>query len=391
MRSSSSSICWLSSPMIRLWSLRRFDGIPLGEGDPRHEVAAERRLRIEARHRGHHLAGGELEQRGDDAGRAHVHGDAEGHGGGVPPLDGERPAPERHDGHLRLGLAERRRQRPDHVERNVHRVDAGRQRELLEVGRLMVLLLGQLDVHQALLDAGVHRDARPRHGVLLDAEDLEGLLVQRRRDLRHQRLGHGQLAGQTVSLAHQVVAELELVVDRAGRWGAPHDLHPTGRAAPAPAAGRGDVDALGVGRAEEDAAGIDDDGPAVGQDRHDDGWHAVILDDRTLSGSGKPREAIARSCGRAGSRRYSSVVEQRGSPAGRLDSVRVTVLGAVVPGPLRLEPGRVTVALALDGLPVAELPAGARLRIGGDALVELGPVERRRSTAGRGARRPRGG
>lgn len=79
-------------------------------------------------------------------------------------------------------------------------------------------------------------------------------------------------------------------------------------------------------------------------------------------------------------------MEQRGSPAGRLDSVRVTALGAVVPGPLRLEPGRVTVALALDGLPVAELPAGARLRIGGDALVELGPVEgdARPSDAGRG-------
>ena len=74
--------------------------------------------------------------------------------------------------------------------------------------------------------------------------------------------------------------ELKLVVDRAGRRGAPDDLHPTGGAASAPAAGRGDVDALGVGRAEEDAAGIDHDGPAVGQDRHGDGWHADILDDR---------------------------------------------------------------------------------------------------------------
>jgi hypothetical protein len=53
----------------------------------------------------------------------------------------------------------------------------------------------------------------------------------------------------------------------------------------------------------------------------------------------------------------------------------VTALGAILPGPLRLEFGPVTVALALDGLPVGELPAGTRLRIGGDVLVELGSVE----------------
>ena len=51
----------------------------------------------------------------------------------------------------------------------------------------------------------------------LDAQDLERALVEGRRDLDDERLGRRQLAGEAVSLAHQVVAELELVVDRAGR------------------------------------------------------------------------------------------------------------------------------------------------------------------------------
>lgn len=57
---------------------------------------------------------------------------------------------------------------------------------------------------------------------------------------------------------------------------------------------------------------------------------------------------------------------------GRLDSVRATARGAVFSGPFRLEPGALTIALVLDGLPVGELPEGARLRIGGDVIVELG-------------------
>ncbi len=65
-------------------------------------------------------------------------------------------------------------------------------------------------------------------------------------------------------------------------------------------------------------------------------------------------------------------MEHPDSPAGRLDSVRATARGAVLSGPFRLEPGALTIALVLDGLPVGELPEGARLRIGGDVIVELG-------------------
>jgi Smr domain len=74
----------------------------------------------------------------------------------------------------------------------------------------------------------------------------------------------------------------------------------------------------------------------------------------------------------AGARRYSSFVEHPDSPAGCLDSVRATAGGAALSGPVRLEAGDLTVALVLDGLPVGELPEGARLRIGGDVIVELG-------------------
>jgi hypothetical protein len=44
-------------------------------------------------------------------------------------------------------------------------------------------------------------------------------------------------------------------------------------------------------------------------------------------------------------------------------------------GPRRLAPGPLTVSIVVDGLPVGDLPAGARLRIGPTAIVELtGPV-----------------
>ena len=63
------------------------------------------------------------------------------------------------------------------------------------------------------------------------------------------------------------------------------------------------------------------------------------------------------------------------SSAGRLDSVRATACGAAIAGPFRLDRGTLGVALVLDGLPVGDLPAGARLRVGDEAIVELGPAE----------------
>jgi hypothetical protein len=87
----------------------------------------------------------------------------------------------------------------------------------------------------------------------------------------------------------------------------------------------------------------------------------------------------------AATRRYSSVVEQSRAIVGRLVAVRVHSLGAAIAGPTRLEPGHLAVGLVLDGVPVADLPKGARLRIGHDAIVEMasaGPEPRSAVTAG---------
>ena len=260
---------------LELPQIRR---VPLSEGDPRHQVAAERRLGVQARDRRHHLARGELEKRGDHARRADVDRDPERHRGGVAALDAERRALERDDRHLALALAERGRERADHVEGDVHGREAGRQRELLEIRGLVVLLLRQLDPDDLLADPGVHGHLRPDNRARLDAQDLERALVEGRRDLDDERLHRHQLAGEAVSLAHQVVAELKLVADRAGRGHALDDLDPAGRAAAAPAAGGRDVHSLGVRRAEQSGAGLDGDRPAIRQKRHGDGGHVVILD-----------------------------------------------------------------------------------------------------------------
>ena len=240
----------------------------------------------------------------------------------VSPRSTPRGAPlERDDRHLALGLAERGRERADHVERDVLRREAGRQRELLEIRRLVVLLLRQLDPDQRLADPGVHGDLRPDDRARLDTQDLERALVEGRRDLDDEGLRRHQLAGESVSLAHQVVAELKLIADRAGRGHALDDLHPAGRAAAAAAAGGRDVHSLGVRRAKQGRAGLDGDRPAVRQHRHGDGGHTVILD------HGTPGTSRRRTRWRApGPRplqrgRYSRTVQDVSPPAGRVVAV----------------------------------------------------------------------
>ena len=59
-------------------------------------------------------------------------------------------------------------------------------------------------------------------------------------------------------------------------------------------------------------------------------------------------------------------------PAGRVVAVRAMGRVAGDAAPQRLERGRLTVSIVVDGLAVGELPLGARLRIGAAAIVELG-------------------
>ena len=58
--------------------------------------------------------------------------------------------------------------------------------------------------------------------------------------------------------------------------------------------------------------------------------------------------------------------------AGRVVAVRAVGCADRDTGPRRLEPGPLTVSIVVDGLPVGDLPTGARLRIGATAVLELG-------------------
>lgn len=56
---------------------------------------------------------------------------------------------------------------------------------------------------------------------------------------------------------------------------------------------------------------------------------------------------------------------------GRVVSVRATSRNTQDTGPRRLERGRLSLVIVIEGLPVGELPAGARLRLGATAVVQL--------------------
>ncbi len=58
-------------------------------------------------------------------------------------------------------------------------------------------------------------------------------------------------------------------------------------------------------------------------------------------------------------------------PAGRVVAVSIGGRGFEDTGAQRLERGRLAVSIVVEGLPVGDLPVGARLRIGETAIVEL--------------------
>jgi hypothetical protein len=231
--------------------LAEIAGVELGEGDARHQVAAEDRLGVEARHRPELLARLQLDQRGDHGRGADVDGEAEAHGGGVAALDGQHVAPERRHRDRALLLAQRLRQGGEHGQGHGARVEAGRGGERFEVGGLPVLLARQRDRHAALDDAGVDGHARQPRARRGGAEDLERLLLDRRRQLHGHGLARRALAREPVAFADQLGTELHLVHDRRRRDRAGQELHPARRAAAAAAAGGGDVDRRGV-RGPED-------------------------------------------------------------------------------------------------------------------------------------------
>ena len=194
--------------------LAEIAGVELGEGDARHQIAAEDGLGIEARHRRQLLAGGQLHEGGHHAGGAHVHGEAEGEEMGVARLHGENaPAERRHRG-LALVAAQGLGQRLQHLVRAVLGAPSDGGEERFEIRGLVVLLGGKGDADECLVDARLDGHGHGRAGRPLGAEDLEAPVVHGRRDLHGDRVRHATLAGEAIALAHERVAELELVHDR---------------------------------------------------------------------------------------------------------------------------------------------------------------------------------
>ena len=134
--------------------LAQVAGVELGERDARHEIAAEDRLGIEARHRGELLARAELQQGGRPRwwcrcrwpGRTSWTScrRARRRGSGRPKVVTVAPA-----GSSRSACG----QPGEHTGRHVGHGDADGRGQLLDVGGLVVLLARQRDLHQLLVDA----------------------------------------------------------------------------------------------------------------------------------------------------------------------------------------------------------------------------------------------
>ena len=71
--------------------------------------------------------------------------------------------------------------------------------------------------------------------------------------------------------------------------------------------------------------------------------------------------------------RYSKPVDDSRGPIGRVLAVRTTDGDVRDTAPRWLTHGRLREVIVIDGLPIGDLPAGARLRVGPSVVVELGP------------------
>lgn len=69
--------------------------------------------------------------------------------------------------------------------------------------------------------------------------------------------------------------------------------------------------------------------------------------------------------------RYSGAVQDATPLTGRVVAVGPPDVGEADAGPRRLPRGPLTVRIVIDGLPIADLPVGSRLRVGGVVLAEL--------------------
>ncbi len=264
---------------MRVCSLRRLPGSNWAKAMRDIRSPPKTACGIQARRGRELLARLELHEGGHHARGPDVDGEAVLVERGVARLHREHLAPERGHRHLAVALAQRRGQGLEHRGRDVLDRAPGRGEQGLQVGGLEMLVLGQGHLDRALADARVDRDRRGRARGALAPQDLKGRVVERRRDLHGDRLGDRPLAGEPVALAHEGVAELQLVHDGGRRRGARDQLDPAGGAAAPAAADRVDVHAARVGRLEDGRARFGIEDARAGQDGQRDrhagaGYHS---------------------------------------------------------------------------------------------------------------------
>lgn len=71
--------------------------------------------------------------------------------------------------------------------------------------------------------------------------------------------------------------------------------------------------------------------------------------------------------------RYIRAVDDSSGPAGRVVAVRETDRETPATAPRWLERGQLDAVVVVEGVPLGDLPAGVRLRLGPTVVVELGP------------------
>ena len=84
-------------------------------------------------------------------------------------------------------------------------------------------------------------------------------------------------------------------------------------------------------------------------------------------------------------------MDDSGVQTGRVVAVRLLTGDAVDVAQHRLDRGRLSVVIVIDGLPIGDLPAGARLRLGPSAIVELVQSSSTRDVSGATQRCGKGG
>ena len=217
--------------------------------DARDHVRAERLLQVQDRAHRERLSRLEIEQRGDDRGRAEIECDRVAALRGVAGLDVDQQVVDDHGGHLPVGVAEGAPERAQDGERHARLDVVHRREQPLEVGRLVLeRRLGQLDVPL------LHR--RPKDHVPADAGERRLRARLQQRHLDEEVLGGVRTAGEPPA-GLQLLRRERARVDSRDRLLAARDAHLALLARAVAAAGRVDRHAVPARSVEQRRPGRD--------------------------------------------------------------------------------------------------------------------------------------